>query len=63
MNIQESLDINDTVRISSRAFEASPYLARYDDPNMIRGVYAGRFFTIITVRIRFKNTGPCGAKR
>jgi aminomethyltransferase len=46
MNIQESLDINDTVRISSRAFEASPYLARYDDPNMIRGVYAGRFFTI-----------------
>jgi aminomethyltransferase len=41
MNIQESLDINDTVRISSRAFEASPYLARYDDPNMIRGVYAG----------------------
>jgi len=46
MNIQESLDINDTVRISSRAFEPSPYLSRYDDPNMIRGVYAGRFFTI-----------------
>ena len=46
MNIQESLDINDTVRISSRSFEVSPYLARYDNPDMIRGVYAGRFFTI-----------------
>jgi aminomethyltransferase len=46
MNIQENLDINATVRVSSRAFEPSPYLARYDDPDMIRGVYAGRFFTI-----------------
>ncbi|MEM7196373.1 MAG: aminomethyltransferase family protein [Pseudomonadota bacterium] len=46
MNIQESLDINDTVRISSRAFEASPYLSKYDSEDMIRGVYAGRFFTI-----------------
>jgi len=46
MNIQENPDINDTVRISSRAFEASPYLEGYDNPDMIRGVYAGRFFTI-----------------
>lgn len=46
MNIQEALDINDTVRVSSRAFEPSPYLARYDNPDMIRGIYAGRFFTI-----------------
>ena len=46
MNIQENPDINDTVRVSSRAFEPSPYLARYDNPDMIRGVYAGRFFTI-----------------
>ena len=46
MNIQESLDINDTVRISARCFEVSPYLARYDNPDMVRGVYAGRFFTI-----------------
>lgn len=46
MNIQEAPDINDTVRISSRAFEASPYLPRYDNPDMIRGIYAGRFFTI-----------------
>ena len=46
MNIQENLDINDTVRISSRAFEPSPYLERYDNPDMIRGIYAGRFFTI-----------------
>jgi glycine cleavage system aminomethyltransferase T len=46
MNIQEASDINDTVRVSSRIFEPSPYLARYDNPDMIRGVYAGRFFTI-----------------
>ena len=46
MNIQESLDINDTVRISARCFEVSPYLERYDGPEMVRGVYAGRFFTI-----------------
>ena len=46
MNIQETPDINDTVRVSSRVFEPSPYLPRYDSPDMIRGVYAGRFFTI-----------------
>jgi len=46
MNIQENLDINDTVRVSSRVFEASPFVSRYDSPEMIRGVYAGRFFTI-----------------
>ena len=46
MNIQEDLDINDTVRVSARCFEASPYLERYDGPDMVRGVYAGRFFTI-----------------
>ena len=46
MNIQEDLDINDTVRVSSRCFEVSPFLERYDRPDMVRGVYAGRFFTI-----------------
>ncbi len=46
MNIQESIDINDTVRVSSRVFEQSPYLECYDSPEMVRGVYAGRFFPI-----------------
>ena len=46
MNVQEDVDINDTVRVSSRCFEVSPYLERYDGPDMVRGVYAGRFFTI-----------------
>jgi hypothetical protein len=46
MNVQEALDINDTVRVSSRVFEPSPYLPRYDNPDMIRGVYAGRVLTI-----------------
>ena len=46
MNVQEAADINDTVRVSSRVFEQSPYLACYDSPEMVRGVYAGRFFPI-----------------
>lgn len=33
-----------TVLISARRFEQSPYLDCYDNPNMIRGVYAGRFY-------------------
>ncbi len=32
------------VRISGRRFEESPYLACYERPEMVRGVYAGRFF-------------------
>ena len=46
MNIQEDLDIKDTVRVSSRSFEVSPYLERYEGPDTVRGVYAGRFFAI-----------------
>lgn len=46
MNIQENPDINDTVRVSSRVFETSPYLPRYDNSDMVLGVYAERFFTI-----------------
>ena len=46
MNIQEDLDIDDTVRVSARSFEESPYLERYDSRDTVRGVYAGRFFTI-----------------
>ena len=35
------------VQISARRFEDSPYLKRYKTPNMVRGVYAGRFFTML----------------
>lgn len=34
----------DIVRISARRFEDSPYLERYSTSEMVRGVYAGRFF-------------------
>ncbi len=37
-------DGKSTVRISARRFEESPYLERYATPQMVRGVYAGRFF-------------------
>ena len=43
MNLQESQDLHNSVRISARRFEESPFISRYDNPEMIRGVYAGRF--------------------
>ncbi len=46
MNLQEPKDRRNTVRISGRRFEESPFLARYDGPELIRGVYAGRFSPI-----------------
>ena len=39
-------DGKNTVRISARRFEESPYLAFYDHPGLVRGVYAGRFFSM-----------------
>lgn len=45
-NLQEASDLENTVRISARRFEESPFIARTDNPNMIRGVYAGRYLAI-----------------
>ena len=44
--MQEPEDRNNTVTISGRRFEESPYISRYDGPELVRGVYAGRFFAI-----------------
>ena len=46
MNLQEPEDRSNTVRLSGRRFEESPFIARYDGPELIRGVYAGRYFPI-----------------
>ena len=46
MNLQEPEDHSNTVRVSGRRFEESPYVSRYDGPELVRGVYAGRFFAI-----------------
>ena len=46
MNLQEPRDRSNTVRISARRFEESPYVSRYDGPDLVRGVYAGRYFPI-----------------
>ena len=46
MNLQEPEDRNNTVGISGRRFEESPYVSRYDGPELVRGVYASRFFPI-----------------
>ena len=46
MNLQEPEDRSYTVRVSGRRFDESPYISRYDGPELVRGVYAGRFFAI-----------------
>ena len=46
MNLQEPEDRSNTIRLSGRRFEESPFIARYDGPELIRGVYAGRYFPI-----------------
>ena len=45
-NFQEASDLRNTVSISARRFEESPFIERTDSPDMVRGVYAGRYFPI-----------------
>lgn len=46
MNLQEQKDLTNTVGISSRRFEESPFISRQDTKNMVRGVYADRFLAV-----------------
>ncbi len=39
-------DAGNTVRISARRFEKSPYADFYTNPDTVNGVYAGRFYSI-----------------
>ena len=43
-NHQELSDLKKTIKISARRFEESPYIERTYSPEMVRGVYAGRYF-------------------
>ena len=43
INLQEEKDLLNTVEISARRFEESPFIERHDTSKMIRGVYANRF--------------------
>ena len=45
-NIQEAFDSDNTVMVSARRFEESPFIERTASPDMVRGVYAGRFMAI-----------------
>ena len=45
-NLQEASDLENNICISARRFEESPFIERTDCPEMIRGVYAGRYFPI-----------------
>jgi len=45
-NMQEDSDLDNTVQVSARRFEESPFIERTDHPNMVRGVYAERYFAI-----------------
>ena len=46
MNLQEDKDLTNTVGISARRFEESPFLERQDTAHMVRGVYTNRFFVV-----------------
>ena len=45
-NLQEASDLQNIVSISARRYEESPFIERTNCPEMIRGVYAGRYFPI-----------------
>ena len=45
-NFQEASDLENTVGISARRFDESPFIERTQHPDMVRGVYAGRYFAI-----------------
>lgn len=45
-NLQETSDLTNTVAVSARRFEESPFIERTNSPDMVRGVYAGRYFPI-----------------
>ena len=45
-NFQEEKDFENTIAISARRFEESPFIERHDTSKMVRGIYAGRFFAV-----------------
>ena len=45
-NLQEDSDFKNTVAVSARRFEESPFINRTYSPDMVRGVYAGRYLAI-----------------
>ena len=46
VNLQEEKDLENNVSISARRYEESPFIQRHDTKNMVRGIYAGRFFAV-----------------
>ena len=46
VNLQEEKDLENRVSISARRYDESPFIERHDTKNMVRGVYAGRFFAV-----------------
>ena len=61
-NLQEASDLENNISISARRFEESPYIERTNSPDMIRGVYAGRYFAIYNGETIRRNTGVCGKR-
>lgn len=45
-NLQEASDLTNTIQISARRFEESPFIERTNHADMVRGVYADRYFAI-----------------
>ena len=61
-NLQEASDFFNNVSISARRFEESPFIERTRSPEMIRGVYAGRFFAIYAGEDYIENIGVFAKK-
>ena len=61
-NLQEASDFFNNVSISARRFEESPFIERTRSPEMIRGVYAGRFSPFMLVKIISKSIGVFAKK-
>lgn len=45
-NEHDTFDPSNTVAISAHSFEESPFIERITNPNLVRGVYAGRYMII-----------------
>ena len=56
-NLQELSDLKKTVKISEEDLKKSPFIERTNSPNMVRGVYAGRYFPMSIGEDPIKNIG------
>ena len=62
-NLQEASDLENTVAVSARRFEESPFIGRTGNTQMVRGVYAGRYFPIFAGEDWIAKYWTCARRR